>query len=70
LPNYYIDYEQLISSADYDKPVIINIFLLLLDHWCTPPAGFEPATLNITLTEWKNTFLPQEKGPDHQVHIK
>ena len=35
----------------------------MLDHWCAPPVGFEPETLNLTLDHWKLTFLPQEIGP-------
>ena len=38
-----------------------------LDHWCTPPEGFDPQTLNISLETWKSLFLPQELGPDFQV---
>ena len=41
-------------------------FLLYVDHWCTPPPGLEPETLNLTLDEWKSTFLPVTLGPDYQ----
>ena len=39
---------------------------LILDHWCTPPPEVEPATLNMTLDQWKMTFLPMELGPDYK----
>ena len=35
-------------------------------HWCTPPEFMQPDDLNMTLDQWKATFLPMALGPDYQ----
>ena len=40
---------------------------IILDHWCTPPENIGPESLNISLDQWRRTFLPQELGPDFQM---
>ena len=39
---------------------------VISDHWCTPPEEISPETFNITLDQWKETFLPVEMGPDYR----
>ena len=36
------------------------------DHWCNPTENLKPETLNISLEDWKQKFLPIELGPDYQ----
>jgi len=44
-----------------------QIFVLTApDHWCTPADHIKPETLNISLEDWKQKFLPIELGPDYQ----
>ena len=40
-----------------------DLILFISDHWCAPPLGFEPESLNLTLEQWKQIFLPTEIGP-------
>ena len=41
-------------------------FDFFTDHWCTPADHIKPETLNISLEDWKQKFLPIELGPDYQ----
>ena len=34
------------------------------DHWCTPPPKLSPEALDISLDQWRATFLPTVIGPD------
>ena len=40
--------------------------IFFTDHWCTPADHIKPETLNISLEDWKQKFLPIELGPDYQ----
>ena len=59
--------EFLEHKSIYDTKLIISShFIIFTDHWCTPADHIKPETLNISLEDWKQKFLPIELGPDYQ----
>lgn len=56
-----------IPSKKWQTKKWVDTFKLCsVDHWCTPPDNLSPDTLNMSLEQWKTTFLPVEIGPDFQ----